>query len=689
MSRIIPDKPKSHLTYEAAEKFKQIALIGGRSLFLPDKRLWIPEHFEPLVTHYVDNPIVGSDDERGSKFWEKLPHQVGRCPPESVALCAEIYWSLVFVSSFLKGSKIKRLKELWGMAKEPLPKLDVASPFLDKDTMLGVGSTGTAYNVLLWMELSYAIRLFKSLAEMTVPERETLLADPWAFAKWMDKLDETGGRQFYHILCHALFPDSFERIFSEGGKETLARNPTFGVPKSARASRPARDEALLEVRQRLEAEHAPRQIDYYVFPPLLAPDESKKKRGRPPKGSHSQGTPFAPIEEVEADDELDAEAEVLTGAIKPWRPRNRIFFGPPGSGKTWVMETIRARRYRNGERVVFVSFHPSYSYEDFVEGYRPAPGQGGRLGETPEPGPFREICESAHRHPDVRHTLFIDEINRANVAKVFGELITLLEPSKRCSPTPNLDFSEARSAARLQYSGEILAVPANLDIVASMNTADRSVQSIDRALRRRFEFIETPADPRALPKEKVGGVDLRALLSAINDRIEFLLDREHAIGHALLIGVRNIWDLRRAFSRRVIPLLQEYFFDDPAKAKLALTGSNKPSIFYVERELDAAALFDSSADIDGQEARVSIRPSADLAEWKAADFIGLYLRGEILAAAIADLPVPVSPDEDEGDEEEFEDLDEFKRIEDESAEELGPAAADANPADADASDPAA
>ncbi|SOY54117.1 putative 5-methylcytosine-specific restriction enzyme McrBC, subunit McrB [Cupriavidus taiwanensis] len=661
MSRHIPNKPNARLTYEAAQKFKDTALIGQRSLFLGDEiSLWTPQNFESLMKNYVQNPIA-EDDGRGTKFWDKLRYQVGRCPPESIALFAEIYWVLVFPSSSLTRSKRKRIDQIWAMAKGRLPAIKTSS-LLTPETLAGVGSTGTAYNFLLWMELAYAIRLFKNLSEKSEGQRRDLLENPWEFARWMESMDDTKGRQLYHILCHALFPDSFERIFSDTGKEALARRTDLGIPKAARANRPARDTALLEVRQRLEAEHPGKDIDFYVFPPLLARKEktfAKKAGGKLPTGSQFPAGSTSRLDELfedEADDDLEADA------AKVWRPRNRIFFGPPGSGKTRAMETIRASRYRAGEHVVFVSFHPSYSYEDFVEGYRPAPGEGGRLGARPVAGPFREICERAHKHPDVRHTLFIDEINRANVAKVFGELITLLEATKRCAPTPDLDFSEVRSSARLQYSGDMLAIPANLDIVASMNTADRSVQAIDRALRRRFEFLETPADAFALPKAPVGGVDLRALLVAINDRIEFLLDSEHAIGHALFMGVNNLWDLRRAVSRRVIPLLQEYFFEDISKAKLALIGSAKPSVFFVERELDASKLFDSWTDIDGREARVSIRPSVALAKWSAADFLSLYLRGEALSAAIAELPATVAAEHEEGVDEEYEDTDEMEDI---------------------------
>lgn len=350
MSRRIPEKPNSHLTYQAAEKFKEVALLEQRSLFQPEKMLWVPENFEPLLTHYVQDPIVG-DDERGSGFWQKLPHQIGRCPPESVALGAEIYWVLTLVSSLLKPkSKLARIDEIWAMADPSLPPLDKSSFYLEEPTLEGVGSTGTAYNLLLWMELAYGIKLFKALAEKPRAQREELLCDPWAFAAWLDGMDETGGRQFYHILTHALFPDQFERIFSEGSKEQLARDPTLGVPKAARASRPERDKALLTVRERLEKEHPEATIDYYVFPLLLKRDETtaKKKRGQSGAIGSAPNVLGSGSTGVSLDTgRLEDDGEALQGGVgaasnRAWKPRNRIFFGPPGSGKTRAMELIRA-----------------------------------------------------------------------------------------------------------------------------------------------------------------------------------------------------------------------------------------------------------------------------------------------------------------------------------------------------------
>jgi 5-methylcytosine-specific restriction protein B len=670
MSRNIPDHPTAPRTYEAVNTFKRVALLEGKSLFLPGGvSLWTPDRFEPLVEHYVENLIL-SNDVGG--FWKKLPFQIGHveCPGESAALFAEIFWIVTLASSSMTvPTKIEGLQTIWAMAESKgVPVLDTSSPLLDDRALRGLGSTKPGYNIYLWNELVYAVRLFKDFAEKDLAQRQALLADPWAFGEWMEGIDETKSRQLYHVLCHLMFPDEFERVFSEKTKSALARHPDLGIPRAAMRHRVPRDKALLDARHRIERTHPGQVIDYFTFPNLL----------RSPRGSVAPQSPTTTSPVTDFMEPAGVQADDASEPVVPWRPRNRIFFGPPGSGKTTALEDIRARRYEAGERVMFVSFHPSYSYEDFVEGYRPAPGKDGAITTAVVRGPFREICEMAHQNPMVRHTLFIDEINRANVAKVFGELITLLEPSKRCDPNPTLDFSAARCSARLQYSGEILSVPANLDIVASMNTADRSVQAIDRALRRRFEFIETPANSSLLPKEGPVGIDLSRLLQAINDRIEFLLDGDHAIGHALLMGVDNLWDLRRAFSRRVIPLLQEYFFEDLSKAKLALTGSSKESVFFEERMLDARSLFDASADLDDQELRVSIRPNTDLSTWDAADFLAIYLRGEELGAAVAKLPQEMTPDLEPGIDQEYEDDEELRyraRKTRTSAEEAGGARA--------------
>ena len=161
------------------------------------------------------------------------------------------------------------------------------------------------------------------------------------------------------------------------------------------------------------------------------------------------------------------------------------------------------------------------------------------------------------------HVLIIDEINRGNVSAIFGELITLLEEDKR-------EGNPEHTEVKLPYSGKKFSVPNNVCIIGTMNTADRSVEALDTALRRRFSFVEMQPKPDIL--SKVGNVDLSKLLETINKRIEVLIDKDHQIGHSYFIGIQDLEDLRRTFKDKIIPLLEEYFYGDFGKIGLVLGG---------------------------------------------------------------------------------------------------------------------
>ena len=197
-----------------------------------------------------------------------------------------------------------------------------------------------------------------------------------------------------------------------------------------------------------------------------------------------------------------------------------------------------------------------------MEGIRPVLDDGqGELRYVLRDGIFKEIVKRANEHQDRRYVLIIDEINRGNIAKIFGELITLIESSKRAG---RKDAAEVT----LPYSQKPFSVPANLYLIGTMNTADRGIALLDVALRRRFDFVERMPNPdHDGIAEDIEDVNGRALLRAINGRIVERLDREHQIGHTYLMGIQTLEALKRAFQNRVVPLLQEYFYDDWEKLR--------------------------------------------------------------------------------------------------------------------------
>lgn len=376
------------------------------------------------------------------------------------------------------------------------------------------------------------------------------------------------------------------------------------------------------------------------------------------------------------------------------QPLNRILFGAAGTGKTFntinhalsiiedksledlekeEREDLKNRfdQYKNKGQIKFVTFHQSFSYEDFVEGIRAETNDQGNLRYEVKSGIFKEICEltkttefrsilgkefgrgyilqavssdvltvkkpngnlihlsvdlanlllesvaeekisiedlsektaldkldnnhgllepyivngynsvwanliklvlefrNQNNQPTKPHVLIIDEINRGNISRIFGELITLIEATKRAGADEALSVT-------LPYSKEEFAVPDNVYIIGTMNSSDRSLTGLDIALRRRFTFIEMPPQPNLLKDMSVEGVDIERLLTVINQRIEILIDRDHCIGHANFMVLKEqptLENLAHIFKQKIIPQLQEYFFDDWAKINLVLNGN--------------------------------------------------------------------------------------------------------------------
>ena len=672
--------------YAAAQTWRDKSLISGGSVFIDGKELLSQKLLDELDRRFVKNLDIGEGD-----FLSKLKVQLSEGSADCRQLMAESLWlALLFPSNVGATKKRENVLEIWSWSSTDL---DATHPLLSDAVLKGIGSAGTAYNTHRWRELVFLIGALRDFKARDGSEREQIASDPWAFSGWLSGLPEARHRQLIHILPHLLFPDTFERISSEGDKRLILAGfgdtPEKGIKKWSTVEI---DRALLELRRRLEEEHGA-DIDFYqeefeaqwknqtknwllswnpskwTWDTLAAdrattisgekadncwrcssgkPREGDRvflvRTGNPPKGVVAAGkitrAPYeaehweqsradagettrfvdvafdfvrdattdeiVPLEQLQSREpgqewnpqssgiEIKPKAArtlerlwkalppIVSGATTPGDdagsgdaspkklapPLNLILYGPPGTGKTYRLKNDYLPRYQDeaGDRFEFVTFHQSYAYEDFVEGIRPVTENGSVTYEV-RPGVLKRLCDRARRSPDKRFALFIDEINRGNVAKVFGELITLVERDKRI----RINASGNRAASckglevTLPYSGERFGVPANVDVIGTMNTADRSIALLDSALRRRFRFEELTPKPELLESIDDGegnAINLRQLLQAINARLSRLLHRDQTLGHSYFYHVKSFDELRRVFAREILPFLQEAFYDD-------------------------------------------------------------------------------------------------------------------------------
>ena len=268
-------------------------------------------------------------------------------------------------------------------------------------------------------------------------------------------------------------------------------------------------------------------------------------------------------------------------------------------------------------RVKFITFHQSYSYEEFIEGIRPLVDSD-ELTYSLVKGVFKEISDNAKNYPNHNYVIIIDEINRGNISKIFGELITLIEPSKRLMSE---DLNEHPKVVTLPYSKKSFGVPKNLYILGTMNTADKSIALLDSALRRRFSFTEMlPKSSVIKDKISIEGIEVDKLFETLNSRIEFLIDKDHTIGHSYFLKIKDnqtVEALALIFKNEIIPLLTEYFYGDFEKIQLVL-GDNKDwkskddSKFFIKKPSQQKALLGKEEAVQGYDEKIMFELNDDL-----------------------------------------------------------------------------
>ena len=546
--------------YKAAEAWVERALRSDDSLFTPGKPIWTRQWLGELRSRFLDRP-----DESGADFVKKLERQLADSPPEVYQLMAEaLYVYFLIVSTSDSTDEEKQIAAILRWSPRPV---DIP-PDLVAGLTPGIANPGVGFHAYRPFQVGSLIEFAEQWKQQPSSTQRWLLDDAWAFKEFLlaiefrslllrDKQNTPSTQR--QALLHLVHPDTFEAIVSFEHKIKIARTFEHLVEDPSENDV---DRALGTIRRALAAEYGTDGYSFYRSDIRERWDDQYKPEKR---------VPPPPVEIPEVEEEKPSATDLVQLAEEILVPtsfleeiealleekRQIILQGPPGTGKTFIARKL-ARCL--AESVEFVQFHPSYAYEDFIQGFRPA--QDGRPGFQLRDGPLLTVAARAHREPQAKHFLVIDEINRGNLAKVFGELYFLLEYRD--------------SEIRLQYSDAPFSLPNNLYIIGTMNTADRSIALVDLALRRRFYFVDFHPD-----EEPIKGLLRRWLEDNAAEEMKWVADvvdcanqhlrndRHAAIGPSYFMkkGGLSEADVPRIWKHSVLPYLEERLFGSADQLK--------------------------------------------------------------------------------------------------------------------------